>query len=242
IVVGTDSLLDPIYILSFQVLGALTTTEHTDPGEASRPLDEKADGFVMSEASTAFVMARRSFAERIGARILGTLSGFGCSSDAFHDTAPDPSASGVIQSMSQALEMSGKIIIKEDNFEVSPEKFKDLVISTHTTSTGDADAIEVDGIKRVLGEVTPSTPIVGLKDRLGHGLGASGSVEIAACLLMMQQNCIPGMPNLKNPRRLLSDFDFVTSSRKGVKVDSILKNSVAFGGGCYSVCIEKEKE
>lgn len=224
---ASESSIDPVSILSFQLIRALST-KNEEPDKASRPFDLDSDGFVMSEGAAVMVVERLSSARKRNAKIYAEILGYGNTSDAYHETAPHPEGRGAIRSMLQALGKAG----------IEPEAIDFL--NAHATSTGEPDGKELDAYKVVFGEdLIPGIPITALKDRIGHMMGASGAIETVLSILTMRDSFIPGMMNLKRPRR--EGFDLVTKGRTQ-QVKRVLKNSFGFGGINASVILERWEE
>ena len=87
---------------AFSAMKALST-RNDEPERASRPFDQRRDGFVLSEGSAIFVMESLEHARGRGVPILAEIVGVGNSSDAGHITAPDPEGKGAARSMRLAF-------------------------------------------------------------------------------------------------------------------------------------------
>ena len=68
-----------------------------------------------------------------------------------------------------------------------------------------------------------------LKGHLGHTLGASGAIELAAVLEMLKQKIIPATKNLTAVAPDCAGLDHVQSNRPA-PFSTFVKNCFAFGG------------
>lgn len=227
---STDALVTPLALLSFHLIKALST-RNDDPEGASMPFDKNSSGFVMSEGAAVLVVESLASAKKRGRveQIYAEILGYGNTSDAFHETAPHERGRGAIRAMQQALYKAG----------LQPKAIDH--INAHATSTGFADGLELDACTAVFGEkLIPNIPITAPKDRIGHMVGAAGAVESVLSLLSMRDGFIPGMVNLRHPRR--SGFDLVTGAGRVQEIRRVLKNSFGFGGINASIIFEKWTE
>lgn len=221
---GTEAALTKIGLASFCALRGLST-RNDDPEHASRPWDKDRDGFLLAEGAGCVVIETYEHAQARGARIYAELVGYGLSCDASHITAPDPTGVGAARAMRMSLEDAG----------VNPRDVG--YINAHGTSTELGDAAEVAAIKQVFGEyATNGLMVSSTKSMTGHLLGASGGVELVACVKAMETGVIPQTMNLEHPGEGM-DLDFVPNTPREKKVDVMLSNSFGFGGhnGCLVI-------
>ena len=99
---GTESAILPVAFAALANMGALSK-RNDDPTAASRPFDAERDGFVFGEASAVLVVESAEHAERRGAPVLAEIGGGALTGDAFHISAPDPSAYSSGRAMEKAL-------------------------------------------------------------------------------------------------------------------------------------------
>ena len=173
---GTESSITPIGIAGFSALTALSFSE--DPERASIPFDKERNGFVMGEGSAIVVLEELEHAKRRGAKIYAELTGYGCSSDAYHITSPAEDGSGAATAMLNALKDGG----------VAPEEL--TYINAHGTSTHHNDLFETRAIKLAFGEHAYDLKINSTKSMVGHLLGAAGAVEFVTCVKEIQKGYI----------------------------------------------------
>jgi 3-oxoacyl-[acyl-carrier-protein] synthase-1 len=111
-------------------------------------------------------------------------------------------------------------------------------INAHGTSTPAGDVTEVKAIRRVFGnESVP--PISSTKSLTGHSLGATGVHEAIYSLLMMNGDFIAASANVTDLDPELRPEEIVTTTRSGVKLDSVLSNSFGFGGTNATLVMSK---
>ena len=103
---GVDALSEPLMVVGFAKLGALST-RNDDPPRASRPFDRHRDGFVLGEGAGFLVLEREGHARDRGARVLATVDGWGCSCNAWRITDSPPDGRGAAQAMRQAVADAG---------------------------------------------------------------------------------------------------------------------------------------
>lgn len=213
---GAESCITPLAVGGFCALMALS--RHNDePTRASRPFDRLRDGFVIGEGSGVMVLEELEHAKARGAKIYAELVGYGRTADAFHMTAPDPEGAGAARAMANAVK----------DARLSPEQIG--YINAHGTSTELNDKIETLAIKQVFGPHAPNTPVSSTKSMTGHLIGAAGGVEAVISCLAIQHGILPPTINYENPDPEC-DLDYVPNQARRVAIDSVLSNSLGFGG------------
>ncbi len=100
------------------------------------------------------------------------------------------------------------------------------LINAHATGTPHGDTEEAQAIANVFGK---RVPVNALKGYLGHTLGASGSIELAAVLQMMRDGVILPTRNLENIAEDCAGIRHVMAPVEG-PLDLVVKNCFAFGG------------
>lgn len=223
---GTESSITPIGIAGFSALTALSFSE--DPERASIPFDKERNGFVMGEGSAIVVLEELEHAKRRGAKIYAELTGYGCSSDAYHITSPAEDGSGAATAMLIALKDGG----------VEPEEL--TYINAHGTSTHHNDLFETRAIKLAFGEHAYDLKINSTKSMVGHLLGAAGAVEFVTCVKEIQEGYIHRTVGLRETEEEL-DLNYCRDSYKE-EVPYALTNSLGFGGHNASLLLKKYTE
>ena len=223
---GTESSITPIGIAGFSALTALSFSE--DPQRASIPFDKDRNGFVMGEGSAIVVLEELEHAKRRGAKIYAELTGYGCSSDAYHITSPAEDGSGAATAMLNALKDGG----------VAPEEL--TYINAHGTSTHHNDLFETRAIKLAFGEHAYDLKINSTKSMVGHLLGAAGAVEFVTCVKEIQEGYIHRTVGLRETEEEL-DLNYCRDSYEE-EVPYALTNSLGFGGHNASLLLKKYME
>ena len=213
---GVEGLIDLTSIGSFARINALST-DNDDPAHACRPFDRTRNGTVLSEGSGALILERLDHALARNATIYGEVLGYASSSDAYHITAPDPQAGGMVRSMRWALQDAG----------VQPEQVD--YINAHGTGTPLNDSLETLAIKKVFGEAAYRIPVSSSKAVLGHALGGTGAIEAIFCLLSMRDSVVPPTWNYTeaDPE---CDLDYVPNQPRPALLNVVVSNSFAMGG------------
>jgi 3-oxoacyl-[acyl-carrier-protein] synthase II len=213
---GADSRLDPLLILAYAALGALSPAQRS-PAEVSRPFDGQRDGFVLGEGAGVLVLEELEHARRRGAVIYAEVLGLGSSFDAYAVTKPDPEARGAARAMRWAL--------REARVDAGDIDY----INAHGTSTRLNDLMETVAVKRVFGPTARTLPLSSIKSMVGHLIGAAGAVEAAALALSLYDGVLPPTINQTHPDPSC-DLDYVPNCARELPVRTALSTSFGFGG------------
>jgi 3-oxoacyl-[acyl-carrier-protein] synthase II len=213
---GADSRIDPLLLLAYTALGALSKGERP-PAEVSRPFDGQRDGFVLGEGAGVLVLEELERARRRAAPIYAEVVGFGSSFDAYAVTKPDPEAGGAVRAIEWALREA-----RTDRHDVD-------YINAHGTSTRLNDIMETNAVKRVFGEGARALPLSSIKSMVGHLIGAAGAVEAAALAMTLRNGVLPPTINYRYPDPEC-DLDYVPNSARELPVRTALSTSFGFGG------------
>ena len=201
IVVATDLSCTPENVDHFVRLGVAITDE--EPLRACRPFQTGSRGFVMGEASVAFVVSR----SRPSAYV--HLLGGAMTHDAYHATSIDPDLTAVTACFVDALANAG----------VRPEDVRYL--NAHGPGTRQCDRAESIVLETLF---TPRTEVFSVKPLTGHCQGAASAVEIAVTALGYQHQLVPAPPAQSQAHpQLLTGHHRVTG---GLTV----KSSLGMGG------------
>jgi beta-ketoacyl-acyl-carrier-protein synthase II len=212
---GFDSMITPIGLAGFCLLGALSVDNQT-PERASRPFDRTRNGFVLGEGAGFLVLEEWDRARRRGARIYAELAGEGTSLSSYRITDSHPSGSGPIEAMQRALRDAGARPSEVD------------YLNAHGTSTPMNDRSECAAVHAVFGAHAERLAVSSTKSLTGHLIAAAGAVEAALTALAIHRERVPINANLVE-RDPDCDLDFVVEPRRMV-VRTALSNSFGFGG------------
>jgi 3-oxoacyl-[acyl-carrier-protein] synthase II len=222
---GSEACIVPVGIAGFSAMRAMSV-RNDEPEKASRPFDRDRDGFVMGEGAGVLILEEYEHAKKRGAKIYCEVAGYGLTADAYHMTAPSPEGEGAARCMRMSMNHAG----------VNPDEVD--YINAHGTSTPIGDACETKAVKTAFGARAKEGLLVSsTKSMTGHLLGAAGAVEMAACVMAMQEGVVPPTINLDNPDPEC-DLDYVPHTAREHKVRIAISNSFGFGGHNSSVLIK----
>jgi 3-oxoacyl-[acyl-carrier-protein] synthase II len=224
---GTEAAITPLGVAGFCSARALST-RNDEPSRACRPFDRDRDGFIMAEGAGILVFEELEHALKRGARIWAEFAGFGATCDAYHITAPDPTAISAAKGIELALEEA----------EVSPRE--KVYINAHGTSTELNDKIETKAIKRVFGDNAKNIYISSTKSMMGHTLGAAGAIEAIVCCMAIKNKVIPPTINYENPDPEC-DLNYVPNKAIEFDLKIALSNSLGFGGHNATILLKEYK-
>ena len=220
---GCDSMINEIDLMSFCLLGAVTTSFNDNPKKASRPFSKDRSGFVLGEGATTLICESLEHALKRKARIYGEIIGYGSTTSNVSLTDPPMDGSAAYSSMLKALKVS-KLKTEEVDY-----------INMHGTSTKDNDYTESLSVKKLFGNkiITSST-----KSTTGHLISGAGALESAVCLLAIRDNVVPPTINLDNQDGQC-ELDYTPNNKRFMPVSVALSNSLGFGGSNASVIFKE---
>ncbi|GGI83359.1 beta-ketoacyl-[acyl-carrier-protein] synthase family protein [Legionella impletisoli] len=218
---GFDSMINPLGLSSFCLLGALSTYNET-PETASRPFDGTRNGFVLGEGAAFLVLEEWSKAKARGAHIYAELAGEGNTLSSYRITDSHPNGDGAIQAMQQAIRDGGVQVNDVD------------YINAHGTSTKMNDLSETNAIKAVFGNKAKQIPVSSTKSQTGHLIAAAGALEAVLSILAIQKAQVPKTANLTTPDPDC-DLDYIVDGPREKSLGVVLSNSFGFGGSNSSL-------
>ncbi|MBO0778555.1 MAG: beta-ketoacyl-[acyl-carrier-protein] synthase family protein [Ktedonobacteraceae bacterium] len=214
---GTDAAISYGVLDAFSVMGALSTRYNDEPWRASRPYDQRRDGFVMAEGAGILLLEEHELALARGAHIYAEILAFCSNSNAYHMTSL-PSGGEPLQGLlRQAL----------DEAEVTPAQLG--YINAHGSSTQPNEVAETTAYKAVFNEHAPRIPISATKSLIGHTQGAASAIEAIVTALALERQIIPPTINQEEPDPRCN-LDYVPNVARPATIDIALTHSSGFGG------------
>jgi nodulation protein E len=183
--------------------------------DTCRPFSADRQGLVLGEGAGMVVLESFEHAKARGAEILGEIAGVGLSGDASDIVAP--TVEGPENAIRACLADAG----------LNPEDVDYL--NAHGTGTKANDQIETAAIKRVFGEHAYRMSVSSTKSMHAHCLGASGALELIACVSAIREGIVPPTANFREPDPDC-DLDVTPNVSRERKVRAALSNAFAFGG------------
>jgi 3-oxoacyl-[acyl-carrier-protein] synthase II len=193
-----------------------------DP-DGCRPFDVNRAGITLGEGAAALVVESAESAARRGAPVLARLTGWGCTCDAFHATAPDSEGAGAYGAMAGALRRAG----------LDPSSIDH--VNAHGTGTAGNDLAESKAIRRLFSASTP--PVLSTKGLFGHTLGASGAIDAVLCVKSIEHG---GPPMSVRFGAADPEIGFAPVREALSKPQShVMNNAFGFGGNNVSLIFSR---
>ena len=202
-------------LIPFMSMKALSPC--ADPAVASRPFDQKRDGFVGSGGATVMVLESAESAVARKAAIYGELLGWGQSADGFNVAMPQPEGEGLVRAIRRALKAC----------ELTPADIG--YVNAHATSTPQGDKAEAMALHEIFTKAGLNPPISSTKGLTGHPLSMSGVMEAAFCALALRGGFVPGNANLTEPDPACEGLNLPRTTLDRAP-GIIMSNSSGFGG------------
>src|SRR3989339_61590 len=180
---------------------------------ACRPFDKNRQGLVASEGAGFILLEEYNHALRRGAPILGEILGYGLSSDAYHDTSPEPTGKGALMAMRLALASA----------QISPDQIG--YVNAHGTGTLQNDRAEAMAINSLFTKV----PVSSTKSQIGHAMGAAGVIEAIATLIALKNGFLPPTINFQEADPDCP-LDVIPNQAREQICRYALSNNFGFGG------------
>ncbi|MGZ6965417.1 MAG: beta-ketoacyl synthase N-terminal-like domain-containing protein [Acidimicrobiia bacterium] len=157
----------------------------TDPSQAYRPFDAKANGYVTGEGGAIILVEELDEARTRGVpQVYGEIAGYAATHDAYHVTDPDPSGHQLARAITGALERAGVSAADVD------------VVFADAAGTIDGDLAEARALTEALGGRAKEVPVTAPKSTVGRLYAGGSSLDVATALLAMRDGVIPPTVNV----------------------------------------------
>ena len=197
----------PLVEAGFSQMGVLSKSG------TCRPFTESRDGFVIGEGGALFVLTR----SKGGTSPLAIIENSSLMCDSTDLLAVDPTGASIARLIRQTI---GAARID--------------YVNAHGTGTRRNDAAECLAFETVFVDYQPL--ISSTKAQTGHLLGATGSVELALCLLMLsQQIALPAIVTRDSPSNLMQGM--LPFQQPPPHINRILTLNYGFGGHLAALMI-----
>lgn len=205
VVAGVDSLCR-LTLYGFHALGVLSTS-------ATRPFAADREGITLAEGAAFLLLDAHAESDVY-------FTGFGCSSDAHHLSAPDPQGRGMLAAMRAALANAG--LGRVDH------------VNAHGTGTPQNDRAESQALRELFGA---ELPITSTKSSTGHLLGAGGATEAIVAIESLRRQLVP--PTIGSTTTDAELGVQVVRSPQPLAMHHVLSNSFGFGGSNASLVFSR---
>lgn len=213
---------DALSLLTFAGFNALKVID----AEPCSPFSLGRQGISLGEGAACLVLEAEDDARARGAKIYGEILGYAIAGEAWHMTAPDPSAVSAARVMREALLSAGV------------ETGQVGWVNAHGTGTPLNDVVESNAMKLVFGDFTATVPLVSTKGMTGHCLGAAGAIEAVATVIALNRRVIPQTLNFRG-RDPECDLNYCHDGARPSDCRLAMSNSFAFGGNITSLVLAR---
>jgi act minimal PKS ketosynthase (KS/KS alpha) len=213
---GTEAPISPVMVGCFDAIRA-SSGRNDDPAHACRPFDRSRDGIVLAEGAALLVVEDLRHARRRGAHVFAEVAAFASRCDVDRVGHLDWGGRELAAAITAAMRRA----------KVEPSAID--YVNAHGSAGQHDDVYETRAFKRSLGSHAYRVPISGFKSMLGHALCASGSLDVAGCLLAFAEDLIAPTANLHDPDPRC-DLDFVPLVARQRRVGTVLTVCSGFEG------------
>ncbi|MCF8068352.1 MAG: beta-ketoacyl-[acyl-carrier-protein] synthase family protein [Desulfobacterales bacterium] len=213
IICGGSDELHPLVSGSFDLVYASSYKYNDRPEMTPRPFDKDRDGTVCGSGAGCLVLESESSARERGANCIAEILGFA--------SFVDPGS--MAQSNSDTIARCIESALKDADI----DKKQICYANAHATGTLQGDAAEAEGLRKVFGD--EAFPVSSLKGYMGHTAGASGVLELSACLRAITEKTLIPTRNLDKPAEDCKGIAHLLQPSP-FNGEFFIKNSFGFGG------------
>jgi acyl transferase domain-containing protein len=226
---GVHLCQDETFWSVFCQLGAISRTQ------GIRPFDRRADGLLVGEGIGVVVLKRLEDARRDDDRVYAVVRGTGVASDGHGASLMAPRAEGQILAIQRAWREAG----------LDPETLG--LLEAHGTATPTGDAVELETVRRALGERAPDRPLAvmgSVKSMIGHAMPAAGAAGFIKAALALHHRVLLPTLHCDEPHEALGRTRFRVIDRAepwedGPAPRRAAVNAFGFGGINAHVVLEE---
>jgi 3-oxoacyl-[acyl-carrier-protein] synthase II len=194
--------------------------------EISCPFDKRRNGIILSEGAAVVIVEDEKHALDRGAPIYAEIKGASDSFDAFKIGKYHPEASGLKESMKNAIATS-ELNVSDIDY-----------ISAAANSVYEQDRLETKAIKDIFGNNAYNLPVSSIKSMIGEPFSAGGLLQISSSIGTIQNGIVPPTINYEI-RDDECDLDYVTNESRRARINNVLINNFGPGGSNSSLVIGK---
>ncbi len=216
---ASDASITPLMLAGYHQLGVYSKN-------GMCPYDSRRSGFLVGEGAGVVALELETQARARGAQIYARIAGYAMTTDAYRATAFDPETNELRYLLRELLRKADIKAADIDYF------------NTHGTSTREGDRYETEQIKKAFGKDAYGISYSSTKSMVGHMLGASGAVELIACLLAMKESFVPPTIHYEQPDPAC-DLDYTPNQPRVGKIDLACSISLGFGGHMGGIIVKK---
>lgn len=202
---------DPISEFSY---GGFAALQLISPHTLS-PFSKNRAGMKIGEGVALVILRRLSdVPAESSQKIFGYIAATAETSDAHHLTQPHPTGNGLAAALAQVVDVA---------------RLPSLLIA-HATGTPANDAAEYQAYRSVFGSKLKDIPVVALKSRFGHPLGAAGALELIASIACTERGFLPTTAETNCDREAFPDLHLLQDEVSTGTNGEIIALSAGFGG------------
>ncbi len=217
------ALIEPLYQMYRDA--NLLSPEGEEPARAISPYSEHR-GNAFGEGAVTLVLETIEHAARRGAKPLARVSGFRHANGGSHPTDVDFIGDRPWQVIQDVM-----------NEAQTDADGVDFVLG-HGNGVRASDISELNYMKRVFGARSMDVPLISTKPIYGHTLGASSALNVAAAVLMLQNDFL--IPTIGiDESRIVRGFNHQPNVGRAARLRSGLVMAYGIGGQNATVLIEK---
>lgn len=222
---GTEGPIGP-YAVTCQAGNGLLS-QATDPADAYRPFDARANGYVPGEGGAILLVEDPDAAAARGVdKVYGEIAGYGATHDGHHWGEPAPEPTQYARAMRVALK----------DADVRPDDVD--AVFCDAFGVPEFDRLEAAAIRDVFGG--RDVPVTAPKSMTGRLYAGGASLDVAAALLAMRDGRLPPTINLDQPAEDC-ELDFVTGSAREADLRTVLVTARGYGGFNAALVLKREE-